>query len=248
MPLPAETRRDVLEYCDAHLPDDDAVAAIFDFLNEPDLQARVEAEFYAARYIYKLGEALAVSDERLHAHVKFQIVQYAGIYEAIIVHMLWKMFPNHQAVTSIEYHAAYRRAADLSTALSLTLSDTDEEIVLCVESRKKTQRPSIKFDDKVDASVAIGFLDLGLGEEIKRFYKLRNAIHLENAIKYQIRYEIDSSSLAFRRMQPFTRGIKGFLATGILPEEGKITIQPSAATLSTVPDQSVGSEPPLLAV
>lgn len=238
MPLHLEMRDKVLAYCDAHLPEDVVVAAMFDFLNDADLQERVEAEFYSALYIYKLGEALDVSDDRLHAHVKFQIVQYAAIYEAIIVHMLWKVFPDHQAINSIEYHTAYRKAGALSTALSLTLSDTGEEVALCVETRQKTSRVSIKFDDKVDASVKIGFLDVELGEEIKKFYKLRNAIHLESAIKNQVTYEIASSSLAFRRMQPFTQGIRGFLTTGVLPEEGKITVEHIAPAFSEVSDEN----------
>lgn len=241
MPLELQLRSKVLDYCDAHLPEDGAVAAMFDFLDEPDLQQRVEAEFYAARYIYKLGEALAAADERLHAHVKFQIVQYAAIYEAIIVHMLWSFYPNHHAVTSIEYHANYRKAHALSQSLSLTLSDTGEEVILCVEARQKTSRVSIKFDDKVDAAVEIGFLDRALGEEIKGFYKLRNAIHLESAIKHQVKYEIASSSLAFRRMQPFTLGIKGFLATGTLPDEGKISAEPIESEASTASDDTNGN-------
>lgn len=222
MPLPSETRQTVLEYCDAHLPDDDTVARMFDFLNEPELQKRLEDELYAARYIYKLGEALSASDERLHAHVKFQIVQYAAIYEAIIVHLLWNVYSEQQSVTGIEYHTTYKRTVGLSNSLSLTLSDSGEEVVLCVEARQKTSRVSIKFDDKVDAAVNIGFLDGELGEEIKRFYKLRNAIHIESAIKNDVKYELDSSLLAYRRLQPFLAGIRGFIANGTLPDEGRI--------------------------
>lgn len=222
MPLHHTTRKKVLDYCNAHLPADGTVAAMFDFLNEPVLQQRLEAEFYAARYIYKLGEALAASEERLHAHVKFQIVQYAGIYEAIIVHMLWNVYAEHTAVTAIEYHNSFKKAAMLSNSLSLTLADSGEEVALCVQTRQKTSRVSIKFDDKVDAAIVIGFLDGALGEEIKGFYKLRNAIHLESAIKNNVQYDIDRSLLAFRRIQPFTRGIRGFLDTGTLPDDGKL--------------------------
>jgi len=222
MPLPTETREAVLTYCDAHLPDDDTAAKMFDFLDEPELQKRLKDELYAARYIYKLGEALSASDGRLHAHVKFQIVQYAAIYEAIIVHLLWTLYKNHPAVTNIEFHSTYKRTDGLSRSLNLTVSDTGEEVVFCVEARQKTSRVSIKFDDKVDAAVKVGFLDGEIGEEIKGFYKLRNAIHIESAIKNDITYEIDSSSLAYRRLQPFLAGARAFVAEGILPEEARI--------------------------
>lgn len=220
MPLPAKDRKRILEYCDRDLPNDDHVAGIFSFIEDRALFARVQMEFYAARYIYKLGEALKVEGERLHAHVKFQIVQYASIYEAIIVYFLWEKFSDHPAVADIEFHNSFKKAASLPGNLQL-LTTSNEEVFLCTTVKQKTPRVSIKFDDKIDAAVRIGFVDRNLGEEIKDFYKLRNAIHIESAIKNQIKYEISSSQLAYLRMQPFTRGIKGFLQTGTLPDEAR---------------------------
>jgi hypothetical protein len=65
------------------------------------------------------------------------------------------------------------------------------------------------------------FVDRTLGKEIKEFYKLRNAIHIDGAIKNAIKYELSSSRRAFRRMWPFTKGIKGFLQTGKLPDDAR---------------------------
>lgn len=233
MPLNPDLRTTILDYCDAHLDSDTAVSAMFSFLNKPNLQERIESEFYAARYIYKLSEALDVTQERLEAHVKFQIVQYAGIYEAIIVHMLWEVYRDHPAVLAIEYHTSLKVAATMPSSVTLALSGSGEELLLCVETRQKTPKISIKFDDKVDACVSIGFLDANLANEIKQFYKLRNAIHLERAVKDSITYDLASSLLAYRRIRPFVRGISGFLANGILPDDAKIasTAPPSAAVL-----------------
>jgi hypothetical protein len=193
---------------------------MFDFIGDVKLRERVEAEFHAARYIYKLGEALAAQDEKLHAHVKFQIVQYAGIYEAIIVHLLWTVYAQHLAVTEMEYHKVMRKTATMPASLVMTTKE-GEDVHLCVEHKERTPAISIKFDDKVDAAVAIGFLDPTIGTEIKAFYKLRNAIHLESAIRNKTKYELDSSHLAFRRMKPFTVGIKAFLASGKLPDAAR---------------------------
>jgi hypothetical protein len=96
-----------------------------------------------------------------------------------------------------------------------------ENIVLCAERNEKTLVMSIKFDDKVDAAVRIGFVDPQIAYEIKEFYKLRNAIHLESAVKNTIKYKIDNSKLAYRRMCPFTNGIRGFLANGHLPANAR---------------------------
>lgn len=227
MPLSEAERARVLEYCDAHLPDDAAVAAMFDFLKDEKLRRQIESEYYAARYIYKLGEALAVNENRLHAHVKFQIVQYAGIYEAIIVHLLWSNFVNSPEVTDIQFHSAYRLAAKLPKNINLSVADTGEEIVLCTQSRQKTTVHSIKFDDKVNAAVKIGFLDIEIGEDIKRFYKIRNAIHLESAVKFETKYELADSQLAYLRMQPFVLGVREFLLTGVLPAEARAKPKPA---------------------
>lgn len=218
--MEVDTRKQVLDYCDRDLAADERVSAMFDFIIDPKMKERIEAEFYAARYIYKLGEALAVSDEKLHAHVKFQIVQYAGIYEAIIVKLLWTTFAERPEVTEMEFHAVMRTAVSMPSSLQITTTQ-GEDIHFCVERKERTSPISIKFDDKVNAAVAIGFVDAEIGEEIKSFYKLRNALHLESAIKNDIKYEIASSQLAFRRMLPFTRGVREFLATGTLPDSAR---------------------------
>lgn len=225
MPLDDQIQQMILAYCDRDLPSDEDTQKLFDFIDDEKLRERVHLEYYAARYIYKLGEALSVKEERLHAHVKFQIVQYAGIYEALIVWMLWEKFPNHAAVAAIEFHSTFRRAATLPSTVSLT-SNTGEAITLCTETKEKTSRISIKFDDKVNAAVEIGFLHKPLGEEIKAFYKLRNAIHLESAVKNEIKYEIANSQLAYRRILPFMRGLKGFLENQKLPQDAKIKTRP----------------------
>jgi len=211
MPLEKDMIDRVLGYCDAHLSNRDWLLGEFSFIEYQELQERLALEFQAARYVYKLGEALAVDGERLHAHVKFQIVQYASIYEAVIVYLLWSKFSSHPAVTDIEFHETYRSASAWPTSLNVTNAD-GEAIHLCCKRKEKTPRISIKFDDKVDAAVKIGFISAGIGDEIKVFYKLRNAIHIESAVKNGVQYELDQSLLAYRRMRPFIDGIKAFLA------------------------------------
>src|SRR5262249_48557358 len=150
----------------------------FDFIPDTALRDRLGLEFYSARYLYKLGEALAVTEERTHAHAKFQITQYASIYEAVIVDLLWNKYATHPAVVDIDTHSTFRKVATLPETVKLTTAG-GEKIHWCVEKKEKTSVMSIKFDDKVDASVAIGFINKVLGEEIKEFYKLRNAMHID---------------------------------------------------------------------
>ena len=83
---------------------------------------------------------------------------------------------------------------------------------------------SIKFDDKIAAAVKIGFITESLGKEISEFYKLRNSIHLETAVKKKVEFELKQAELAYRRMQPFIKGVKAFLAERAKPKKGKAKV------------------------
>lgn len=220
MPLNKEDRENVLRYCDRDVPTAAQVAGLFDFVVDAALKDALTREYQAARYIYKLQEALNVSDEKLAAHAKFQIVQFASIYEAIIVHILWSRYPESPEVRNIEFYKALRKIAQFPKNIEVKTPE-GLEVHLCIEAELKNTRHSIKFDDKVDAAVAIGFIDPALGEEIKEIFKIRNGVHIENAVKNEIAYEIGQAQLAYWRMIPFTTGIRDFLATGKLSDAAR---------------------------
>ena len=211
MPLNEPYRVNVLRYCDRDVPTGEQINDLFDFVVDKDLRVALVKEYRAARYIYKLGEALNVSDEKLAAHAKFQIVQYASIYEAVIIHVLWYHFPKSPEVDEIQQFTTLRRAGSLPINFRFR-EQPDQQVHLCVESKSRNPQQSIKFDDKVRAAVALGFVSLELGDEIKEIFRIRNGVHIENAVKKEIQYEIDQSQLAYRRIQPFTDGIRRFLA------------------------------------
>jgi hypothetical protein len=71
------------------------------------------------------------------------------------------------------------------------------------------------------AAVEIGFVDPILGGEIKEIFKLRNGVHIENAVKNGIAYELSQAQLAYWRMVPFTTGVRDFLATGKLSDAAR---------------------------
>jgi hypothetical protein len=181
----------------------------FDFIKNKDLQEYLAYDFYSARYIYKIMEALNASFSEKEAHVKFQIIEYASIYEAVICYLLWQVFPTHQAVEEIEYHIEYRPMPALSSKAKL-LYDS-EETFICKKINAKTPEASISFTDKVDAAVKIGFIDISHADDIKNIYKLRNTVHTATAAKKNIEYEIEQSKIAYERMKPFIDNIKNFL-------------------------------------
>jgi hypothetical protein len=212
MGLDPDQIAEINAYCKRDLPDLPWFLEEFDFIDQPTLRTRLARAFYAARYIYKLMEALRVTGDELHAHIKFQIIQYASIYEAIISHLLWNKFRDHDRVKTLETHKSYKKIAGLAGPTKITYEG--EEASLCVYRDTKTWKNAIKFNDRVDAAVDIGFVRKAYGEEIKRIYELRNLTHIETEAEKEIELEIENSKLAYRRMLPFVADVKEFLRSG----------------------------------
>jgi hypothetical protein len=173
----------------------------FRFIPETELRKRLGRAFYTARYIYKLGEALSVSGDEQHAFVKFQIMQYASIYEAVISNLLWGTYRDHPAVAALESHEVLTEVSGFSKSMAATFDGNT--VHTAVYKTKKKLRNNIAFGDKVDCAVKIGLVDDSYPEEIKELYSLRNLAHIENEAQRRIELEIEQSKKAYWRMQPF---------------------------------------------
>ena len=209
MPLASAIRDAVNAYCVRHLPSQQWFYEYFDFISEPALRSALAGEFYAARYITKLMEALGSTGAELAAHCKFQVIQYASIYEAIISHVLWSHCTGEAAFIEMVQGSEFRVVPVLSRSSQLT--HNGERVYPCIKREVVTSEVSIRFDYKVDAAVAIGFVDNRYAPEIKEFYTLRNSIHLRTASKRQIQFQLDHSRRAYRRMEPFARCVRRYL-------------------------------------
>jgi hypothetical protein len=229
-PLPKETRDEIISYCDRDLANDSVYEKMFDFLSDKALRDRVIREVKSARYIYKLMSALGVQGAKLEAHLKFQITQYASVYESIISHLLWTTFQDTDELKNLETHKAYKKACAWPSKFEGTFDG--EPVFLCALRDEKTPTFSIKFDDKVDAAVKIGFVERSIGEEIKTLYKLRNAIHIESAVKNNTAFEIEQARIAYLRLQPFTIKIRKFLNSKPLPAKDLEKLAAEAAALA----------------
>lgn len=212
MSLEKTVRELVQSYCTKDLPGDlEWHIQKFDFIADNDeLKERLGRAFYSSRYMSKLMEALYVSGNELHPFVKFQVIQYASIYEAVITYLLWNSFKDNPEVIALERHKSYKPVNALGSSTSMKFGE--EEIYTCVYRNGKTPKNSISFGDKVDCSVRIGFIDIKYAEDIKKTYNLRNLAHIESEAKRQIEIEIEHAKLSYWRMQPFLEAISSFLA------------------------------------
>ncbi|WP_371420513.1 hypothetical protein [Tardiphaga sp.] len=206
MPLEQSIRDTVRTYCTKDLPGDiQWHIDQFSFIEDPELRKRLGRAYYSARYISKLMEALLADGDEIHAFVKFQIMQYASIYEAVISYLLWSRYKDHPEVKALQTHKAYKPVSALGSQTSMKYGD--EAIFPCVYRDAKTPKNSIPFKDKVDCAVRIGFLDEAISGDIKRTYELRNLAHIETEAEKQIEVEITQSRASYWRLKPFLERI-----------------------------------------
>ena len=212
MPLDSKMRDDIHNYCTRDLPGDVSWHINkFNFIDDnEELKKRVGRAFYSARYMSKLMEGIYASGDEIHSFVKFQIIQYAAIFEAVISYLLWNKFSNHDEMKQLAIHKSYKPVSAFGSLVEMKYGD--EEIYTCVYRDAKTPKNSIPFHIKVDCCVRIGFIDAKFAEDIKNIYKLRNLAHIETEASKNIEVEIEHSKLGYWRMQPFLEKINEYLA------------------------------------
>jgi hypothetical protein len=212
MPLPEDLRETIARYCTKDLPGNlQWHVDQFAFIEDDQLQKCLGRAFYSARYVSKLMEAVFAQGDELHAFVKYQITQYASIYEAVISNLLWGKFKNHPEVLALQTHKAYKPVNALCNLT--TIKYGDEELFTCVYRDSKTPKNSIPFKDKVDCAVRIGFLEVEYSEELKQLYTLRNLAHIETEAAKQIEVEIEQAKNGYWRMKPILENIAQTLPT-----------------------------------
>jgi hypothetical protein len=186
----------------------------FSFLaDDPPLRQRVGEEFYAARYLYKLLEGLRLAESWAQAtQVRLQILQYASIYEACLHHVLFVTCEDEPEVRSLGIYRALKRYSVPAGALR-QLQHDGKEIIPAFESESKAPESKVRFEDKVDAAIALGAIERPLGAELKDLYEARNSIHLHAELKKDLSWSLELGRIAYRRMEPFCDELAAFVRT-----------------------------------
>lgn len=210
MPLDLNIREKIDDYCKRDLPGDiEWHIDQFNFIDDIELKKKLGRAYYAARYMSKLMEATQASGDEIHPFVKFQIIQYASIYEAVTSYVLWNKYPEHEEVKQLQIHKAYKPVNALGSLTNLAYDG--KELFTCLYKDSKTPRNSIPFKDKIDCAVRIGFIDEAYSEDIKNLYRLRNLAHIETEAKRLEELELEDSKKGYWRIKPFLERITEIL-------------------------------------
>lgn len=210
MPLEQELREKINDYCKRDLPSDiNWHIQQFGFIDDEKLRNKLGRAFYSARFVSKLMEALLANGDEIHPFIKFQIIQYASIYEAVITYLLWDKFADHPEVKLLQIHKAYKPVSALGSMAKMTYNG--EELFTCVYKDSKTPKNSIPFKDRVDCAVRVGFVDVSYSEDLKNIYALRNLAHIESEANTFEELELEDSRKGYWRIKPFLDKINDFL-------------------------------------
>ncbi len=206
MPFKKAIRSDVLTYSQAHIGNEAWHTDFFDFIKNPVLKKRLGKEFWSARFIYKLLEGLHATKTLKRAQIKLQVLQYASIYEAVIHHLLFTKYKSHSLVK--ELLISTRQTAISISASSLKRLEKEtripkKEISVIRKRPGKADITKIRFDRKADAAEKIGLITSSLRKELVELFTARNSIHIHAEIRKGIKYQIELSKMAYRRMKPF---------------------------------------------
>lgn len=220
MPFPKTLQKEVYEYCNNHLADENWYNEEFEFIEDESFRKRLIEEFKGVRFAYKLYEGLEAKGENLLFEVRHQILSYASIYEAIIHYVLYTFYQDTTEFHDLQYHLAPAKISipePQRIALKKQLMHNGEEIIIYHNQERKKDESQVRFDAKCATAKKLGLLrdfktdsgeNVDLVAEIIEIYGFRNAIHLVAEQRKGIEYEIELSKKAYRRMRPFIDQIK----------------------------------------
>lgn len=231
MAFSEKLKNEIELYCNNHLPQDSWYENEFSFIQGLDLKNRIITKFKAIRFAYKLYEGIEATNENLLFEVRNQILAYASIYEAVIENVLNSYYSDTVEFDSLMHHIIPMKISipqSKQDILQNVLSHDGKVIVPFYYTRKRKEKPQVRFDEKCRTAEGLGLIhkfinddgvEIDLPSEIIEIYSYRNGIHIIAEQRKGINYELDLSKKAYRRMRPFIDQLKDKLI-----QDGKIQI------------------------
>ena len=221
MSLPKERITEVDRYCNRDLvpdqdfsPDDqyhnEWFISYFSFLHDPQVEEQLGDAFYQARFMYKLMNALNLPLAKQKGIVKFQIVQYASICEAVLDLAINRFF-KEDAENEFSVNELVKYPNAISADTKITCGNT--QLILCKTKHKKGDLRRTRVDFKTKFGVSKGLISQATKEGFDSLYDLRNNIHILKAANSQYTPKLKEAKAAFLLMQSFVGEIKNYYST-----------------------------------
>lgn len=225
MDITQEIREAIVNYCNALIvPDSNYLKKgghkehsiewfkkHFNFIDNTTLQIHLADAFYQSRFVYKLMQGLRLTAFKRGAMIKFQIQQYASIYEAIIDFVLETYYKSEikELLKEIEYRPI--KVLSSNSKFTVELNGKTETIVTCKQTTRDVPLKKTRIDKRTKIAVDLGIISQGIKESIDSLYDLRNNIHILKAASADYRPNINEAQRAFELMNPFVESVKNHL-------------------------------------
>lgn len=193
------------EYVYGHLPNDEWYDKNFyPFIKDTELRNRLIIEFKNARILYKIFEGLQAKENLLLAQVKTQVIMYVSIQEAVINYVLFDVYKDSELVKDLMYQQRLTKIdipQDSKSKLQKELHHMGKEILTYYLEEKAVDITKIRYDQKVETIYNLNLISENLKEDLINLYTYRNTVHLEAEIKKGLKYDLQMSELAYRRVE-----------------------------------------------
>ena len=146
------------------------------------------------------------------AMVKFQIVKYASICEAVLQAAIEKYFK-----ADFENQYAVKEYAKCGNAVAsdVKITQSSTELVLCKMKVKKADIKRERIDHKTEFAVQKGIISQSTKDEMDKLYDSRNNIHILKAAGNNYKPKLRESRDAFLLMQKLVGEVKDYYSRNV---------------------------------
>ena len=198
-----KTKKYIKNYISKDLPKNDFYDGKFTYLSNK-FRSKIIKDYQSARKLYKILEGISDKRDLLRLECKIQIILYASIQEAVLSWVLFRYFKSTTEVKNLFESKVLKRYSIPITKLntiSSSLKHDGKDIIPCFETIQKRGKEKIRFDSKVKAALSLGIISNKMCEDLIAIYEYRNTVHVEAEIKKQIKYDLEMSELAYRKVE-----------------------------------------------
>lgn len=199
---------DVIEYINEYivkdLPAEDFFDKKFLYITDSDFRKRIISDYTAARKIYKILEGINDNDDILKFECKIQIILYASIQEAVLSWVLFNLYSESEEVKKIFEYKTFKEYSipkDKENEILNLLNHDGKDLIPCFIKTGKYAKEKIRFDNKVATAFSLGLISAKMRDDLIKIYEYRNTVHIEAEIKKDIKYDLEMSELAYRKVE-----------------------------------------------
>lgn len=181
--------------------------SLFSFLGNEKLKEHLGDEFFQTRFTYTLMQTLSLPLGKHKGIVKFQIIQYASICEALLNYTISEYFKDE-----FEEKYASTQFLEIRGALSnkTEIVYDSKTAVLCTTKTEKAKVPWTPNPVKAEFALEKNILTQETKDKYCALYNLRNNAHILKATEADYFPKISESKDAYELTFQFISEIRAF--------------------------------------